>query len=64
MINDVIYELDDGDESTNDITELHGKLAEDADNELVDFAYTILVDRNYKVIVLKGAYEPKRRKNE
>lgn len=46
----VIVEIDDGDKSTDDITELHGKLAEEADDELVVSAIKILKDRGYKII--------------
>jgi len=48
-IEGIIIEMDDGDKSTDDITELHGILAEEADNDLVEFAKKILLDRGYKV---------------
>jgi hypothetical protein len=49
-IDGTIIEMDDGDKSTDDITELHGKLAEEADDELVASAIKILKDRGYIII--------------
>jgi hypothetical protein len=48
-VDGVVVEIDDGDESTEYITELHGKLAEEADDELVEFAMKILRDRGYEI---------------
>lgn len=61
MVDGVKVILDDGDKDTDDITELLGSFADEADNELVDFSYKILVDRGYEVKVPKGLYKPRRR---
>jgi hypothetical protein len=34
--------IDDGDRSTDDITELHGQFADEAEDELIEFALKIL----------------------
>ena len=49
-IEGIEVELDDGDKSTEDITELHGKLAEEAGEDLVKFAMKILEARCYTII--------------
>jgi len=56
-IEGIEVELDDGDKSTEDITELHGKLAEEADEQLVQFALKILKNRGYKIISSEEAWK-------
>ena len=51
VVDNVMYEMNDGDDSTEDITELHGKLAEQADDEMVASWILGLKKRGYKVVI-------------
>jgi len=50
IVDGVEVEFDDGDEATEDITELHGKLAEQADDEMVKSWIRDLKKRGYTII--------------
>ncbi len=54
-IEGVVFELDDGDKSTDGVVELHGELAEEADDELITSSIKILRTRGYLIVNPKFA---------